>query len=105
MMAITDAGIVVHNICLICSYSSLPAAIGARFVVSDKGDSLSPKYAPATTAPAVAGNEAPSPVAIPISATPTVPADPQDVPVTIEMIADTTNAMRTMNLGLINSKP
>src|SRR5699024_90000 len=76
------AGTVVHIICLICSYNSLPAAIGARFVVSDSGDSLSPKYAPATIAPAVAGRLASSPVAIPINATPTVPTDPHDVPVT-----------------------
>ena len=79
--------------------------MGARFVVSDNGDNLSPKYAPETIAPAVAGNEAPSPVAIPIKATPTVPADPQEVPVTIEMIAETINAISTINCGLINSKP
>src|SRR5699024_11599493 len=32
IMLTTAAGTVVHNICLICSYNSLPAAIGAKFV-------------------------------------------------------------------------
>src|SRR5699024_7568818 len=105
MMAITDAGIVVHNICLICSYNSLPAAIGARFVVSDKGDSLSPKYAPATMAHAVAARFASSPVAIPIKATPTVPTEPQEVPVTMEMIAETTKEISTIYDGLMSSRP
>src|SRR5699024_5693924 len=105
MMAITDAGTVVHNICLICSYNPLPAAIGARFVVSDKGDNLSPKYAPATIAPAVAGRLASRPVAIPITATPTVPTDPHDAPLTIDIMPETTKAIKTMNVGLISSSP
>ena len=87
--------------CFICSYNSLPAAIGAKLVVSESGDNLSPKNAPETTAPAVAGNDTPSPPAIPIMATPIVPADPQDVPVTIASIADDKNAVTNINLGFI----
>src|SRR5699024_7360673 len=83
------AGIVVHHICLICSYKSLQAVIGAIFVVSDKGDRLALKYALATIAPAVVGRLASMPVAIHIDATPIVPADPHDVPETIDITAET----------------
>lgn len=56
---------------------STPVAAEAMFVVSDNGDNLSPKYAPATTAPAVAAKFASNPIATPIKATPTVPANPK----------------------------
>ena len=59
----------------------------ARLVESDNGDNLSPKYAPETTAPAAIGKERFKPMATPIKATPTVPAEPQDVPVQVEVIA------------------
>ena len=38
-------------------------------------------------------------------ATPTVPAEPQDVPVTVEMIAAMIKAVRTRYCGLIRSTP
>ena len=42
----TKLGIVVYIMYLIWVNKSVPAIAGARFVVSDKGDILSPKYAP-----------------------------------------------------------
>ena len=39
----TQAGVVVQSMCLMWSKRLLPAAMGARLVVSEKGDSLSPK--------------------------------------------------------------
>ena len=47
---------------------------GARLVVSERGETLSPKYAPDTMAPAVIASDIPIPLAIPIKATPTVAA-------------------------------
>ena len=38
-----NEGIVVYIIYLMCVNKSVPAIAGARFVVSDKGDILSPK--------------------------------------------------------------
>ena len=55
-----------------CSNNSLPATAGARLVVSDNGEILSPKYAPEITNPAVIGSGRPKPALIPIKATPTV---------------------------------
>ena len=50
---ITMLGKVVHIICPICPNKSVPATAGARLVVSDRGDILSPKYEPEIIAPAV----------------------------------------------------
>ena len=41
--AISMLGKVVHIMCPICPNKSVPATAGARLVVSDKGDILSPK--------------------------------------------------------------
>ena len=79
--------------------------MGAKFVVSESGDILSPKYAPDTTAPATIGSGAPSPEAIPIKATPMVPAEPHDVPVQMDTIAVTRNAVTIKNDGFIIFKP
>ena len=68
--------------CWMCSYRVEPAARGARLVVSDRGDILSP-----TTAPAVMGRESPSPWAMMTRTTPMVPMDPQDVPVQVDITA------------------
>ena len=46
----------------------------AKLVVSDKGDNLSPKYAPEIIAPAVIASETSRTVAIPIRPIPSVPA-------------------------------
>ena len=73
--------------------TSVPAMAGAKLVVSDSGDILSPKKAPEITAPAVIGAGIPSPAAIPISAIPMVPAVPQDVPVASEVIEEIIRAV------------
>ncbi len=59
-------------------------------VVSERGDILSPKYAPETTTPAVSGAGIPRPCAIPIRAMPTVPDVVHEEPVEI----DTTDVIR-----------
>ncbi len=73
--------------CLMCVIRSVPARAGAMFVVSDKGDILSPKYAPDRTAPATIGNGNPRPAPTPIRATPIVPVVPQLVPVASDVSA------------------
>ena len=59
---------------------------GARLVVSDSGESLSPKYAPAKIAPAVGPRGIPIPVAMPMRASPMVPMVPHDEPVASDVI-------------------
>ena len=90
--AITYAVIVAFIMNLTCENTSVPAIAGARFVVSDRGDSLSPKYAPERIAPAVGPTGTPRPAAIPISARPMVPIVPHDVPVA----RDVTEQIRTV---------
>ena len=53
-------------------------------VVSERGESLSPKNAPPTMAPAVIPKLASITPATPMMTTPMVPIDPQDVPVSME---------------------
>src|SRR5690554_6329914 len=74
------AGIVVGIILRICANTSCVVTAGARLVVSDSGEILSPKNAPETTAPAVQYVGTSKPAPIPISARPTVPTVPQEVP-------------------------
>ena len=66
---------------------SLPATDGARLVVSDNGDILSPKYDPEIIAPATIpvfiDNNSP----IPTKAIPIVAAVVQELPVEIDTIA------------------
>ena len=79
---------------LMWSNTFVPVTAGARFVVSDRGEILSPKNDPDTTAPAVQTGGIPKPAPIPISASPTVPTVPQLVP------SDTdTTAHRTIAAG------
>lgn len=50
-------------------------------VVSERGDILSPKYAPLIIAPSVCAGGIPRPAPIPIRAMPIVPMVPHEVPV------------------------
>ena len=59
-------------------------------MVSDSGDTLSPKKAPETTAPAVQYMGISNPSPIPINAKPTVPTLPQLVPKETETTAQIT---------------
>ena len=74
-------------------------------VVSEKGESLSPNTAPEMTAPAAMGRGAPVAMATPITATPAVPAEPKEVPVKVEMMAQTKNPVTNKNRGLISLIP
>ena len=82
-----------------------PATAGARFVVSDSGDILSPKYAPDTTAPAdiAAGN--PKAVPIPMIATPMEPAVDHDEPVASDTMEHSRHAVNRNTLGAITLMP
>ena len=77
-------GMVVMVIYLMCVFKSVPAMAGAKLVVSESGDILSPKYAPESTAPAVIAGSKPNPLPIPIKAIPIVALVVQELPVAIE---------------------
>ena len=59
--AMVNEGIIVQNIDLICVNTSVPAAAGAMFVVSENGDILSPNIAPDTDMPATRAGLMPMP--------------------------------------------
>ena len=79
--------------------TSVPAIAGARFVVSESGDILSPKYAPHMTAPAVGPTGMPSPAPMPMRASPMVPIVPQEVPVASAVIEHIRTAATRKILG------
>src|SRR5699024_1610552 len=79
--------------------------VQAIFVVSDKGDILSPKNAPETIAPAVIGKETPKAVDIPIKASPTVPTVVSELPTLIPIMAVTTNIIAKKYFGVTSSNP
>ena len=87
------------------SITSISAIAADRTQLSDKGDSLSPKYAPDRTAPAVIGAGIPSAAPIPIIAIPEVPTVPQDVPVAIDVIAHNISVASRNIEGCITFKP
>ena len=67
-----NEGTVVTIMNRICVNRGVPADDEARTVVSDNGDTLSPKYAPEIIAPAIHPGLYPCAVPIPTRATPTV---------------------------------
>ena len=75
-----------------CEIKSLPAIAGARLVVSDKGDILSPKYAPLNIAPATKPSEISRALPIPINAIPIVAEVVHELPVAIETTIQITQA-------------
>ena len=88
------AGTVVHSWLRIWLHRSVPTQAGARLVVSDMGEILSPKTEPATTAPAMIAMLAPWPWASAMQATPAVPAEDQLEPVMVDMSIQTKSALR-----------
>ena len=72
---------------LICVNNSAPHIAGAKFVVSERGDILSPKYAPEIIAPAVSPAEIPNAVPIASSAIPIVAMVDQELQVARDTIA------------------
>lgn len=87
-----DAGTVVHIIALICEKIFTLVTSAAKLVVSDSGDILSPKTAPAIIAPAAIPAGIFNCALIAISAMPAVDADPHAVPVATDVIAQIINA-------------
>ena len=83
-------GTVVRVKYLIWVNRSDPEIAGARFVVSLKGDNLSPKYAPEIIAPAAIPVGIPIALDIPMSAIPTVADVVQLLPVAKDIIAHIT---------------
>ena len=98
-------GIVVKSIYLMWTNRSVPVAELARIVVSLKGDSLSPKYAPEIIAPALHGAGTPSTVPIPSNATPIVATVVQDEPVIRDTTAQMTHALARKRCGLMIFTP
>ena len=88
----SEAGIVVHIIARICENIFTFVTNAAKLVVSDSGDILSPKTAPAMMAPAAIPKFIFNWLAMEISAIPAVDADPQAVPVAKLQMAEIINA-------------
>ena len=86
-------------------HRSVPAQAGARLVVSDMGEILSPKTEPATTAPAMMPRFAPWPWARAMHATPAVPAADQLEPVMVDISMQTRRALRYNRCGLMILNP
>ena len=82
-----------------------PAIAGANVVVSDIGESLSPKYAPDIIAPAITGLGNPSPSPIPTRAIPTVEAVLHELPVERDTIEHIITVTGKNTNGLIIFKP
>ena len=80
--------------------SSPPAMAGAKFVVSLRGESLSPKYAPEITAPAIIPEGSPNAFPIPINAIPTVADVDQLLPVANEITVQINTQAGRKKLGL-----
>ena len=61
--------------------------LAAKFIVSDRGDILSPKKAPETIAPAVNANDASIAPAMLINATPIVATVVRELPMAVPIMA------------------
>ena len=77
----------------------------ARTVVSDRGDTLSPKYAPEMIAPAIHPSLYPITLPIPWNAMPIVAIVVHELPDRTDITAHTPHAMRRNIRGFIISKP
>ena len=86
-------------------YKVVPADAGAKFVVSEIGDILSPKNEPEMTIPAVTAGGIPIPLPIPIIAIPIVPIVPQDVPMDIDVKLHKSKPTGKKTAGLIYCNP
>ncbi|OPZ56577.1 MAG: hypothetical protein BWY89_01060 [Bacteroidetes bacterium ADurb.BinA012] len=98
-------GTVVWTMYLTCVKRSVPATAGARLVVSDRGDILSPKYAPDMIAPAIIASLNPRAFPIPSSATPMVATVDHELPVLTDTRAQMTTAANRNILGWSISRP
>ena len=90
---------------LMCEIKSVPAIAGAKLVVSERGDILSPKYAPEIIAPPIKPSEIPNAVPIPSIAIPIVAIVDQLLPVERETIAQIIQHANRKMEGLKISNP
>lgn len=84
-----------------CLKSGVPVTDDARTVVSERGDILSPKYEPEMIAPATIPESKPCAWPMPIKARPMVAMVVHELPVIIETIEQTMQAVARKNLGWI----
>ena len=77
----------------------------AKTVVSERGEILSPKYAPEIIAPAMTPSLNPSAFPIPSKATPIVAIVVHELPIIKETKAQMTQAVRRKTFGLIILTP
>src|SRR5699024_7597200 len=93
------AGIVSQSMWRMWSKSFTPPIAAARFVVSDNGESLSPKNAPEMTAPATRGAGKPIPSPMAMNAMPTVAMVVSELPKTSDTTAGTRQASAEKIMG------
>ena len=98
-------GTVVKNMYLICWKRGTLFSDEAITVVSDKGEILSPKYAPEMIAPAITPSLNPSAFPMPSRATPMVAIVVQELPIISDTNAQITQAVTRNILGLIILTP
>ena len=92
-------GTVVISIYLIWSNSGTRDAVEAKTVVSERAETLSPKYAPEIIAPAIQPSLKPIALPIPISATPMVAIVVHEEPVTNDTNAQIMQATPRKTFG------
>src|SRR5699024_7258342 len=102
---IVNVGILTGSIPFTCSITGTFVSDAVMTVVSDKGDNLSPTYAPDITAPATNGSGIPKLAPTPIIAIPLVPAAPNDVPVVRAVMANNKNVTTRNTFGLMIANP
>ena len=98
-IAINIAGIEVSIRKRICLNKGIPHELAASTVVSLRGDTLSPKYAPDIIAPAIQAGESPIASPIPERATPTVAIVVHEEPVTTETAEQMMHAEARKKVG------
>lgn len=90
---IINDGMVVNSKYRMCEKIGLPVTDAAKTVVSESGETLSPKYAPEMIAPAIQPVSKPCASPIPIKAIPIVAMVVQELPV----ITDTIQQIRQVD--------
>lgn len=104
-MVTTTVGTVVFVMYFMCSNKGVPTVDEAKTVVSDRGDILSPKYAPLIMAPAVHPSSKPLARPTPISAMPIVATVVHDDPVTMDIRAQSIHVVGRNIIGDIMCNP
>ena len=105
MSVMKTVGPVVSIMYLMCVKSGVPLTEEASTVVSLRGDTLSPKYAPEMMAPAVHPSSKPNALPMPSNASPMVAIVVHDEPVMREMTALMTQAEARNTAGWMICMP